>query len=981
MFQKKWKALKLIAVLMAGIMVLNGLPGTAMRTVEASGASVAGSNEKQSGDWVAVADSGDDTLSYYYYIQQYQDEARPEHEVVVDVTEFEVTEPEVGDAVSGTKAYRNREGSKEGVDIAAKGELVTFVADVKESGLYSIELSYYPLAESNAQIMFGVYIDGELPFIEANSCILSRVYVNEEIQQDVNGDDLRPDAIQTPEWRTQFLYDQTGINGTLSFYLEKGQHEISLCFDGTPLLLEGMSLKQEPYMLSYQDYVSLYKQMGYAETRDVLEYYQAENYYQQSSSTLWPGYDRTSPMTQPFDYNNIKINYGGGSKWSSPGQWISWKVVAPEDGFYNIGMKYRQSYLDGLFSSRKIYIDGEVPFEELSSIRFDYTIQWKNKILGDKYDNAYSIYLTQGEHIITMENVVGDLHSTMSVLQNVISELNELYLSVIMITGSEPDRYRDYYLEKLLPDLSFELESNSQLLLEEAERLEGIVGNKGAETAFFEDIAYNLKSYSENIRDLTYKERIVNLKNDISSLSAKMTSYQEQALDIDYITLISSDMEMPKTTPNVWEWMKYQVGTFMASFKQKSHEEKKEEIRVWINTGTDQLKILQDMITDMFTPQTGITVDLELVQGTLVEATVAGNGPDVAIGIAADTVVNLAMRGALVDLSEFNGYEEILEEYIEGSEIPFRLEGKNYALPNSGSFNVMFVRTDIFEQMGLKIPQTWDEMYDVAQVLQRNNMSLGAVPSFATLLYQKGGKYFDEDLTKVLFDEDVAVESMIQNTEFYTKYGFPVTYDFVSRFRTGEMPIGISSYATYNTLKYSAPEISGLWEMYCVPGTLCEDGTVDYTQVGNDSVGVVTATGTVVQSSAGSAGTIMFATAEKRDAAWEFIKWWSGADAQTRYANDLEAVMGVSARYATQNMITLGAIGWNNKELTILEQQIERLQFIPIVPGNYYISRGLQNVSRGVIYDGANARELLTEWTIKINDEITRKRMEFNMNN
>ena len=57
------------------------------------------------------------------------------------------------------------------------------------------------------------------------------------------------------------------------------------------------------------------------------------------------------------------------------------------------------------------------------------------------------------------------------------------------------------------------------------------------------------------------------------------------------------------------------------------------------------------------------------------------------------------------------------------------------------------------------------------------------------------------------------------------------------------------------------------------------------------------------------------------------------------------------------------------------------LKFIPIVPGNYYVNRGLTNSIRAVIDDGANAREMLTEWTIKINDEILRKRNEFYQNN
>ena len=125
----------------------------------------------------------------------------------------------------------------------------------------------------------------------------------------------------------------------------------------------------------------------------------------------------------------------------------------------------------------------------------------------------------------------------------------------------------------------------------------------------------------------------------------------------------------------------------------------------------------------------------------------------------------------------------------------------------------------------------------------------------------------------------------------------------------------------------------------------------------------------------------MFSGKENKEDAWSFIQWWSSAEAQTRYANDLEAAMGVSARCQTQNLETLRSIGWSKSELAILEDQIQYLEFIPIVPGNYYVTRGISNATKGAIYNGGNPRELLEEWTIKINDEITRKRKEFFLNN
>ena len=943
------------------VLLIVSLLGSGMGLVQADAAG----GQDTNGDWTYNSDNQNGANTYYYYMEKYQAAEHPEQEIAVDVTNFKVVESEFSNGAN-TKPYENREGSAKGLYIGATGEQVVFTVEVPKTGLYAIEMNYFPLAESNSQYLFELGIDGEAPFIEANSCVLSRVYKNDPIIQDESGDDLRPQSSQAPQWRKQFLYDQTGVYGTLYFYLEKGQREISVCFDGTPLLLEGITLKQEDYLMSYQDYVSLNKQQGHKDVAEFLKLFQAEHYYQQSSSQLWPDADKSSSLTQPFSYDNIKINYGGGSQWKTPGQWITWEIEVPEDGFYNLGFKYRQTYLDGLFSSRKIYIDGEVPFAELNSVRFNYTSGWKNMILGDD-SGAYSIFLTKGKkHTITMENVIGDLTSTMSVLQTVISNLNEAYLSVVMITSADPDPYVDYYLKKQLPNLAGDLRATAKLLFAEAKRLEEVVGVKGAENAYFEDVAYNLESYAENVEDLTHKSRLTNMKNDINGLSAKLSLYQEQALDIDYIAVISADQKMPKTTMNVWEWIVYQVRSFFASFATSKAEKAPDgkSIRVWISTGIDQYEIIKNIITDEFSSKYGIQVDLELAQGSLVNALAAGTGPDVMLGVVSDTVVNLALRGAVVDLSQYEGYFEILDQYVKGAEIPFTLEGRYYGMPNTNGCSVMFVRTDIFNNMGLPIPKTWDDMYDVAQVLQRYNMTLGSAPSFANLLYQKGGSFFNEDLTEVLFDQDVAIEAMVQHAEFFTKYGFPVSYDFSNRFRTGEMPIGIADYSIYVTLKYTAPEISGLWEMYPMPGTLQEDGTINSTQMDNSGNGV-----------------IMLSDCKNKDAAWEFIKWWSDAHIQSRYANDVEACLGISARYTTANMTTLRGLGWTAKELSILEAQFNNLKFIPIVPGNYYVNRGLNNSSRGVIDRGENARELLTEWTIKINEEILRKRNEFYLNN
>ena len=37
----------------------------------------------------------------------------------------------------------------------------------------------------------------------------------------------------------------------------------------------------------------------------------------------------------------------------------------------------------------------------------------------------------------------------------------------------------------------------------------------------------------------------------------------------------------------------------------------------------------------------------------------------------------------------------------------------------------MFYRTDIFEELGIEPPETWEDLYRIIPVLQRNNMEIG----------------------------------------------------------------------------------------------------------------------------------------------------------------------------------------------------------------------------------------------------------------
>jgi len=410
-------------------------------------------------------------------------------------------------------------------------------------------------------------------------------------------------------------------------------------------------------------------------------------------------------------------------------------------------------------------------------------------------------------------------------------------------------------------------------------------------------------------------------------------------------------------------------------------------ITLWIGTGRDQANVIKSLIDETFTPETGISVNVQLVDmNTLLRATLSGQGPDVAIqvanttGIAGavmntgnDTPVNYGLRNAVLDLTAFADFDEVVARFAPSALVPFSFNGATYALPDTHTFPMMFYRKDILAEIGLEVPKTWDDVKVAMSVLSKNQMEFGMLPgeqTFAMLLYQAGGEYYTENGDASALDSDIAINVFRRYCEFYTDYKLDKATSVEERFRTGECPIIISDYTTYNNLQVSAPDIKGLWDFTHVPGTLREDGTLD------------TTTGC-----SGLADIIMSATREP-EACWEFLKWWTSAETQTLYGREMESLMGSSARVATANLEALANLSWPIRDYKALAEQFGHVKGIPQVPGGYYTWRNVNNAFYAVTTDNASKgrnesgntpREELMDKIYYINAEITYKRIEFGL--
>ncbi|MCM1027501.1 MAG: extracellular solute-binding protein [Roseburia sp.] len=891
--------------------------------------------------------------------------------------------------------------SYEGADRAlytGTGSTVTWKVDVPETGFYNFYLEYLIPESRGVAAERAVYINGEIPFDDARNISFTRIWTDGgDVKIDNQGNEIRPTQVEVFDWQSSWFRDDMGyIIEPYRFYLEQGENEIALSAENEPMVLKKLVLSEVQKLDSYAEYRAKQPAANASDTaKNYMQVVQGEESTNRSESSLYAKYDRSSPTTQPNSVTTTVLNYVGGDAWRSSGQWIEWEFEVPEDGNYNIMVKGRQNYSRGSVSNRSVYIDGEIPFEELREISFEYSNDWNCMTLADEEGVPYEFYLTAGKHTIRLEASLGGLGAILEELEDSTFRLNQIYRKILVYTGATPDQYRDYKIENNYPEVMEAMDLESKRLFKIVDDMVAYSGQKADQIATAQTVAQQLERFCKKPNKITLE--FTTFKDNITALGTASLNMSETKLDVDYLVVSGVNAEPKKERANVFQKLWHEVKSFVASFTVDYNsvgdvydKDSGDVVKVWILTGRDQGTILKSMIDDSFTPETGVKVNVEIVAAdALLNAVLAGRGPNVVLSVGADQPVNYALRNAAEDITQFADYQDVLSHYTPSSYEQYSLDGHIYAVPETQTFNVMFYRKDVLEELELEVPNTWQELIELLPTIQGNNLSVGiptaagssgsasastAVASNApdlslyfTLLFQYGGDMYNGNGSKTTVDSEAGVKAFDDYTRYFNDYGLPTVYDFVSRFRSGEMPIGISAYSTYNTLMVSAPEIRGLWDFTLVPGTERQD------ENGNtyiDRSDFIT----------GSA-TMMIATDNEalKQNSWEFMKWWAQSDTQVRFGREIEALLGSSARYATANKDAFSQLAWSYDDIQVLNDQWEQTVGIREVPGGYYTGRHIANAVRKVLNDKDDARETIIDYSIKIDEELTKKRKEFGL--
>ena len=908
-------------------------------------------------------------------------------------------------------------------DIIAKAEAAGYVS---ETGISTSGAPVYTVAADNSYIVFyqPTYLTGKLSDFIAE-------YGLRFFMLDFNNNEIRPTQLQAPEWRRYIISDSDGYTHSYELTNAEGETEtynseyfgfvlmpdengaVRITLEGVnePVAFSNLTLLPYKAADTYAVYREKLRAMGISDAQgSSIIKIEAENPTRTSSNVVYPVEDRASALTSPVDPSVQLLNTIGGEKWATPGQWVEYKFSVDSSGWYDIYTRFKQSYLDGMYTSRALtittnyteedylakfsntagYYDG-LPFSEASGLRYDYSSDWqvtKLSSTGRLDDQSYQLYFEAGVvYTINLKVTFGTMSATVREIERILNALNDAYLSIVQYTGPTPDAYRDYNFYRMLPDT---LDS----MLAERKAIENL-------SKFLREGAGVSSTYTgtcDKLVDLIFKmvvrggegiaAGLTNFKAYSGGIGTFLGDVKTQPLQIDYMMIQPATAEAPQAKPNFFQAFAHEIKSFFWTFFRdynsmgttQDYDKDPSIVVVWLPSGRDQANVVRNMTVNGFTQKRGIAVNLKLVNGgTLLPSILAGMGPDVYHGLGDDTVINYAIRGALMEIENMEyeegdtpeeaerKFKEVLTNFNEAALTVFRVPDADddmhyYGLPESQSFSMMFLRLDILNEIQIEIPKTWDDLYVAQSKLQSHNMEIGVGADYMPFLYQSGGSIWADEGMRINLDSEVALFAFNKMCNMFTQYSFPYDYSGANRFRTGEMPILLSGYTgLYNQLKVFATELDGCWTFVPVPGTLNADGTI------NNKV------------LAGSSALVMVSGAKHVEDAWEYMKWYTGAEAQTTYANEMVAIMGESAKHATANREALKSMPWTADELVEVEKQFDNLLAIENYPGFYYVGRHTQFAFLAAYNDDKDPTTELLRYVNTINAEITRKRQEFNL--
>lgn len=860
-------------------------------------------------------------------------------------------------------------------------EWLEWTVQVPQKGLYALEIVYSALPDSSTDAVRALFVDGKTLYRDAANFTFRWTW-EEAHAPTVNpiGDEMVPPQILKEEYLTARFRDAEGFySSPVTLALDPGPHILRLAYVTQGVILHEVRLAAPEVLQPYDQVLAAYPETVCRETAAAFE---AEAQVSNRNSSCLHRVADYDPATRPYAAGFKRLNAVGGSYWATAGKRLEWTFDVEKEGLYCLDMRVLQNGTEGMPVYRRIEIDGAVPFSELAVYAFPYAPSWQNVTLCDEEGEAYLFHFTPGTHTLAMEVILGDFADVIQSLTEDTELLSDYLLRLLMLTGPNPDVNYEYEVLKNIPDTMDVLTQLRQNLEWKAQRLIALCGGRTAVINLLEQEVTTMDSFIRDPESISRRSSV--LSGTQTSLTTWYTSFQSQPLTIDCMAFRTPDLERENRHSTVFQQAEATWQSFLTSFHKdydqvglRSEEKTGEVLDVWVSLGVEAAEVLKSLIDDRFSAETGIYINMNILPAgqlnagavnALMLSIVSGNEPDVVLNVSNGSPVEFAIRGAAAKLSDLPGYAELAALYPEQSLVSNSFMGDVYGLPERMDFRVLFYRTDILASLGMRVPDTWDEVYaQTLPVLSQNSMQMYIPTEYQTFLFQNGGSYYRDGGWTSNLDTPEAYQAFQSLVELYTNYGVPFytsgssQLNFFNGFRIGTIPIGIGGYNEYLQLLTAAPDIAGKWAIALIPGTRQPDGTI------NRSYGTMVST-----------CSMMMASSDKQDAGWRFLTWWLSDETQAQFCAEIEARIGVTARINTANRKAFRNLAWDEKDLAIIEEARNWIVETPGVLGGAYAGRHITNAWNSVIVD--NQLNLRSEWedaVAEINREMAAYQGEY----
>lgn len=852
-----------------------------------------------------------------------------------------------------------------------------FNVNVTEAGLYNIKL-VYTVAENvlnNATISLA--INDRTPFYEAN-IIDVPIYWKDETKTfdtDSYGDEALPLQIKVMGEYETYLYNNTYYSvEPLLFYFNEGNNRITITNQSSTLFqLKELTLTAPVVIPSYEKYISQYPQTVGKGSISV----NAIDYITKNSSYV-SMFSHETPTVTPFDPIDKKLNIITGSSWKDPGKGITYEIFAKEEGLYKLALHYYPGQ-DDYSVFRTIRIDGDIPFEEAKAYPFEDVKgnRYNYQTLADGDGNPYMFYLSAGRHEITITADYEPVSEQVRRLQLLSDHINQFALDIRKITGKEVDKNRTWRLLEFLPETEAYLIAYDTLIKDILEEL-SLYAPNGLNSSTLSNLQKALIKLDKMLEDPDelplYFEDLYSGSSSVNQMignSIEALSVQPMALDefTFYVDELNKRNNASFATISLAS-----IRKFVSSFTSDKYVVRNDDkmLNIWVNRAITHVDTLQKMVDSEFTPETGIKVKISVMPDAtkLILASAAGDAPDIAMGLLSHMPFDLAIRGAAYDLTQFDDFWSVADKFTPGAFVPYVLEDKVYALPETLGFFATFYRKDIFDSLGLEVPDTWDDVTELLPELQRYGMNFyhpiaggGSLKWFyqtSPFIYQMGGTIYSEDGLTATIDDENSVKGLEYLAKLFTMYSLPEQDPlFYNSFRYGTLPIGVADFTTYLQIKNAAPELVGKWEMAPYPAMEDASGNLNRWIIANGR------------------GSIILDDTEKADEAWEFLKWWSSTEIQTNYSYRLQSIYGPEFIWLSGNLEAVENSSIDIQDKEIILEQVKWLRDVPRTPGQYMLERGISDIWNRSVFDNEPTRIAIDKQIITINREIKRKMIEF----